>query len=229
MVWTILNRFGFLSHMPEASKATLLAAGHVISLAPGQCAQHQGEVPNGLCCLLRGQMRFSSVDEAGREFVLYIGYPGTWFGQAMLDDEPAIVSATAMVASDVFFVPAGRVVNLLSTDPHMGLFVIRSLIWIGRSVIRRLRERITLPNAAVVACLFCQQLLEGPAGRDAVRPTLHLSQTEIATVCGLSVKTVNRVVLDLKRRRIIDVSYNSVTILDCKALERIAADTVDAG
>lgn len=222
-LWRALDRLGVLSQMPPESRASLMAAGHVLALESGEHVQRQGEPSRGVCCILRGQVRFSSVDENGSEFIFHIGYAGAWFGHAVFDGLPVLVSATAMVPSQVFVVPANHIRSLVAGDPEVALFVIRSLTRIGRSAIRRLKEQLTLPSEAVVASLLLQQLSEAGSGVD----TLRLSHSDVARMCGLSLKTVGRVLQGLKRKKIVGVAYSSLAILDCAALARAASVSAD--
>ncbi|MCR6632828.1 MAG: Crp/Fnr family transcriptional regulator [Magnetospirillum sp.] len=164
----ILDRFGVLAPMSTASRVGLVAAGRVLKLDSGEYAQWEGEQSPGLCCLVRGQLRFSSIDESGGEIIIHIGYAGTWFGQTMFDGPPA-VSAIAMVPSEVFVVSENQIRSLIATDPQVALFVIRSLICVSRDVIRRLKGLLTVPSEAVVACLL-QQLVDGLPRRAASTP-----------------------------------------------------------
>lgn len=220
-----LNRNGALTSMPEDSLAAVVAAGKVVGLAEGQAIQHQGHQPDGVFCVLNGQMRFSAADAEGGEFLYYVGYSGVWFGHGCIDGSPAIVTATAMLPSEVFCIAAQNIRSLLASDPHVTQCILRTVTWLTRIAFGRVRENSTLPSAQLVPHLLYQQYhqaVEAGLGKEASR--LRLSQVDVSNMCGLSPKSVSRALQALKGRGVVALSYNAITILDHEQLRRDAGN-----
>lgn len=220
-----LNRNGVLTPMPEASRSDLLAAGHVVRLAAGEAALHQGDESPGIFCILNGQLRFSATDAEGTDFLYYVGYRGVWFGHACIDSGPAVVTASATVPSELFCIPAQAIRHLMIADLHIAQFMLRTMAWLTRIAFGRIRENSTFPSARLVPHVLHQQYLQAiEAGLGKEAANLRLSQTDVSNMCGLSPRSVGRALKTLKDLGAVALRYNSIAILDHQALAQAAGD-----
>lgn len=144
-------------------------------------------------------------------------------GHACVDGGPAIITATAMLPSELFHIPAWAIRSLMVADPHVAQFMLRTMAWLTRLAFNKIRENSTLPSVRLVPHVLYQQYLQArEAGLGSEATILRLSQVDVSNMCGLSPKSVSRVLQTLKARGVVSLTYNGITILDHQALGRAA-------
>ena len=72
--------------MPARLIEELLAIAVTRRLADGEALFAQGDPPEGLYCVTGGRIRMSAIAADGREILIGMFEPGTWFGEVSLVD-----------------------------------------------------------------------------------------------------------------------------------------------
>lgn len=195
----------------------LAAIGRVQRLRAGE------PCTGGLCVVLDGRLRITSVTAHGHEFVYaYLGR-GEFFGLAdILPRMPAPLAAHAV----------GTVVLALFPTPALRrLLDARPLLWraFAGLLYERLMQTLLLARDVSVAPVpqrLARRLLwQAFAAENGVRAghlDVHISQLDLARMLGAGRSVVNAELKRLERSGAVKLGYRSVRLLDAPALRRIA-------
>jgi CRP/FNR family transcriptional regulator, cyclic AMP receptor protein len=208
--------FGGLS--PGLQRA-LLERGTVRTLATGERLFSRGDPPDGLYAVLEGAVRVSAVSTAGKEALLTLVEPPTWFGEiAVFDRQPRTHDAVANEASRVLHVGQRELDAHLALEPQgwqeLGLLLAGKL----RLAFIALEDAATVPVPARLARRLVQMAEGYGEWRDRQRRVLAVRQEELALMLSTSRQTVNQCLKEMEQAGWIRLAYGQVEIVDLEAL-----------
>lgn len=170
-----------------------------------------------LYVVLEGAVKIALPGEFGQEALVAIARPGEYFGElALLDRGPRSASVVALEDTRAALLGADDFMQFLESHPA----AVRSVLEALARTVRRLSDRVEdlifldVPSRVAKYLLDLANQNGGPA-RD-----LNLTQDELAAFTGASRVSVNRVLGDLERRRLISIRRRRIAILDPEALAR---------
>jgi CRP/FNR family transcriptional regulator, cyclic AMP receptor protein len=223
-----LTQSRWFQPLPAEFAQALLALGHVRTLAAGQALFLRESPPCGLYGIVSGSVRFSGHGgqaDASREALLAVLTPGDWFGEiGLFDAAPRTHDAHAGEDSTLLHVGQADLLEWLQDHPahwrDLGLLMADKL----RAAFVNMEAHMLLAPPQRLA----QRLLllaQGHAVGEALpvwRPTLNITQDELARMLGLSRQTVNQILQNFKESGLIGQQRGELQILDAAALrERI--------
>lgn len=192
----------------------------------------------GLLVLLQGSVHFvgrvaADGDGLGLGVVdgglLHVGEPGYWFGEySALTGRPTLMSAVAHTAARVLVLPKASFDRIVIEQPQSYREFARLALdrygWMLRACLelselapeQRLRRRL----------LRMAQLRLSDRPSDGAKPTLGVSQAELARMLGLSRQTLNTLLRRLDNDGAIEVGFRQVRIVD---VERLAGAPAGCG
>jgi signal transduction histidine kinase len=129
-----LENSSLFRHLPAVELKPVLAAAREKSFAPGQDIFKEGEPADGVYVVKSGHVEISSGIGAGQRHVFARVAPGDSFGEmAVLEHHPRSATASAVEATEVFFVPREPLAELLVRSPRLCLTLLEE-------VSRRIRD-----------------------------------------------------------------------------------------
>lgn len=169
--------------------------------------------------ILEGWVKIRTYNLDGKEVTLNIIGKGEIFGEmAALDKQPRSTDAITLTTTTIGRIPAEDFVDLINTEPMVGVRLAQIMARRLRQVNRRLqlREANSLSRVAD-AILF---LVDGQ-GREAegIMEIPNLPHREISSLSGLARETVTRVLTKLEKRGLIERDADLLRIPDILALE----------
>ena len=88
--------------LPAGLAQAMLRQGERWQLRPGEMMFRQGALPSGFFALISGSLKASTLRADGREAILAVIEPGTWFGEiSLLDGLPRTHDITALERSEL--------------------------------------------------------------------------------------------------------------------------------
>jgi CRP/FNR family transcriptional regulator, cyclic AMP receptor protein len=194
---------------------SLLASSRVVVLAAGDSVFRRGDPSDGIYCVISGAVRFGAVTRSGRESVVALAEAPQWFGEiALFDGGARTHDAWADTTSTLLHLPLRHLTRILADEP-------RGWHYIGRLLVQKLRIALSLledmalepPATRLARCLV--NLLDGYGQRQAEPPyRVRVSQERLGTMLSLSRQTVNELLAQLEREKIIQCQRGVVRILD---------------
>jgi CRP-like cAMP-binding protein len=217
-----------LVRLSESDRGALASWGRVRSYPAGAIIFREGDPGDSLHIIIEGSVRIAVLSPAGEEAAVALLGPGECFGDlALLDGRPRSASAIASHATKTLVVTRNAFMRWLAERPKAALALLETL---------SLRMRRTDEALADLAFLdlphrLAKRLLDLAIAHPEVRAKGHLSagvvrlritQSELASMLGVSRESVNRQLNLFAREGWIVLARGSVTLTDAEALRTFA-------
>ncbi len=201
----------------------LLTAATLKTLAANELLFARGDAPSGLYAVVDGAVRISGVGESGKEALLTMTLPPAWFGEISVFDElPRTHDAVAEQDSLLVHVSQSAVHAIFAAEPkywrELGLLVAGKL----RLTFLAMEDTALFPVAVRLArrlVMIAEGYGEWHERRSRV---VEVSQEQLAMMLSASRQTVNGLLKELEAKKLVQVSYGSIEILDLEALKTAA-------
>jgi len=187
-------------------------------LPAGSPVLQAGVRPAALYQLAEGRAKYCSFDYRGRETVTALLKRGDWIGLTeILTGAPAISDVTAQTDVRLRCIGPRDVERLLDAHPVvtrqlLRLFCLRFSVMYHRAQDRSeltLKERLLkLLHALSYSC------------EEADGAVIRMSQSDLAKMLAASRQTLNRLLKELEREALLEVSYNAVRLVSRSVLEQ---------
>jgi len=216
---------GWFAESDPSFRREMLALARPKSYAAGSVIYQAGHVGSDVFGISAGvvivQCRFTHPDAV----LLHMLRPGEWFGTVpVLIERSRRITVIARTDVELLRVPGDDLRALLRRHPEwvaeLGRDVVNSLDVAMQGAADLLIRDASARCAAVLLRLAGRRWASGP---DADLPSeIPASQTELAMLCNLSRNTFSRVVKEFTSRRLVMLSYRSLTVDDPARLRDVA-------
>ncbi len=208
--------------LPASTRAALLDACQWLHLRQGAVLFRQHEAvstaSSGFFGLVNGQIKVSSLRSDGREAILSVLEPGSWFGEITpFDGEPRTHDATALTDLDLLVVPHEAFARLMQDNAFAHAIVallarrIRTLYGLLEdTTLRGLRARVARRLLALTRGDSLQSV--------EMHNTLHVPQETLAMMLGVSRQTLSIELNALASEGILALGYGRIEILEPQRL-----------
>jgi CRP-like cAMP-binding protein len=214
----VMEVHGWLSRRPVHFREEVIRRSRLKSFNAGESLYNVGDGYAGMFGLIRGQMyiRLPPADSIGS-----IIHPGQWIGDATcFTREPRWVSITAASRLHVLHLAQADFDEMIRDAENCRHFAINTAEYLAEAV--TVVANLIQPDSEV---RVAQRLLTFMGlHREARLTAFAMSQADLATMCGLSRQTMNKVLASLEARNIISMTYRHIEIVDAAALRRLAID-----
>jgi CRP-like cAMP-binding protein len=206
----------------------LLANALVLKLPRGHRIFSRGDPPEGLYVVVDGAVRILGTTADGKETILLIAEPPTWFGTvSALDGLPRTHDAVTNVSSTLLNLPQGSFQTILKKEPalykELGLLLAYQL----RLAFLHAEEQAHDSVAARLARRLI--LISNSYGQwtDRRRIAVSLKQEELAFMLATSRQTINHLLKEMEAQGLIHLAYGEISITDLPRL-RILGQCTDS-
>jgi len=186
----------------------------------------EGQTPRGVYVLCGGgRVKLSTCSGDARVLITDIAGPGYVLGlSAVVSGGAHEVTAETLDACRLAFVGRDEFLRLLGADVCALTQATRQLSRNYRTVHRQASVLGLSPTAAgKLACVLLEHpTLNGGRVGGGVKLKLMLTHEEIGQLIGASRETVTRLLNDFRRKKLIEVSGETLTVRDRTALEALA-------
>ena len=172
----------------------------------------EGEMGDSLYMIQSGKVKVFIGDEDGREIILKILGPGSFFGEmSMIDKQPRSASVTTIEASTFLVLSHAGFERCVEQAPRIANMVMRVLAQRVREADRKIGTLALMDVYGRVASTLLE-LSVYSNGKLMVGE--KLSQQDLANMVGASREMVNRILKDLSDRGFISIESKSITIIN---------------
>jgi CRP/FNR family transcriptional regulator, cyclic AMP receptor protein len=214
----------FVSQLSSDEAAGLRSLGHLREAPRRQALLSEGELPDSVLLIERGNAKIISVTRDGDEVVLALRGAGELVGeQSILDGRPRAATVVAIDPLEVRVIPGADFVRFLKQNPRVMLVVISMM-----SAALRAASLAQISYAAADTLgRVAARLLElgerfGEPSAEGIRVALPLTQEEIAGWAGASLEATARALRQMRELGWIDTGRRALLIRDRDALRRRA-------
>jgi len=218
-----LKQNTFFGGLPDGVLEALIARGHSETYAKGEVVCRRGDPGDSLMVVLAGRLKISNITADGREVVLNFLAPGDLNGEiAALDGKERTADAVAMQASEVFVVDRRYLLPALTAHPEALLEVVEILCEKLRSSSAIIEDNTLEVRSRTARGLLRLAQQHGRQGKDGIRLSLSMSQTELAGYLGVARENVNRQLARLREANVIKLEGAQIIITDARGLAEVA-------
>jgi CRP/FNR family transcriptional regulator, cyclic AMP receptor protein len=218
----VLRKVPLFRQVPEADLAAFAQLVRERRHAKGSMILSQGGSGDALYLIQSGQVKVSVVAEDGREVILSVLGPGSFFGEmALLDDEPRSAHVIAMEDTSIFALRREDFRARLTHSPDLSISLLRELSQRLRRADDTIASLMLLDVNGRIAHLLLE-LAREEGGADGTRIARRLTHESLGQMVGASRETVSRTMRTLVLRNVIAVTRREITLLDPGSL-RLAA------
>ncbi|WP_172297349.1 Crp/Fnr family transcriptional regulator [Pseudoruegeria sp. HB172150] len=220
----ILRTRGWLSKTPESFADALLERAMFRRLEKGATLFRADDSPSGLFGIVSGVVSVEQMFPDRGPAISGLNREGDWIGAIEIyDNSPRVSTVTATRNCNVVFVPRGRIIELTSSDPA-------NWKWLGCLVSMQLRQvlymlddmRIRNPSGRIAATLLQLGNVRNVRQLGSERPSLEVTQSDVARLTTLSRSSVAEHLSLLERGGYISRSYGAIRITDVSRLRKLA-------
>lgn len=215
MAW-LARSFGRADYAPLSTQdfEALIGVAEVVSKYPGAHLFREGDEASAVYLVESGHIEVYRGDGPAKRVVAHVG-PGAVLGDiAMFGGTPYISSTQALSRVRVFRFGRDQLLRELARNPAICLrwlvAGLRQLEGMQRRVIRLMHKTVL----GQVADLLGEEADQ--------RGDVHLSQTTIATLLGVSRQSVNEALGRLRDQGAVETGYRHIRVLDSTKLDRIS-------
>jgi CRP-like cAMP-binding protein len=181
----------------------------------------RGDPSTGCFALIRGLVALSLSAPGGTAKVLRLVQPGETFAESvMFDPRPHPVSALALADSQVVFLPAQAVSDLIEHDRTFMRAMLASLSQRIHMLITDI-EGYSLASGTQRVAAYLHGLADPPSSSPA-RVRLPANKTVIASRLGVTKETFSRLLHELSSQGLIEVCQREVVLRDPLRLSQLA-------
>lgn len=182
----------------------------------------EGEVTNGIYCVKEGVCKLSKLSDNGKDQIVKLVKPGELLGQrSMISDEPANLSAVALEDMEVCFIPKSEVMQFFTQNNQFSMNVMRTIC----DDLKEADDHMVNMAQKTVRQRLVETLiyLEETFGKNE-DGSLHiqLSREELAGMIGTATESCIRLLSELNKSELIELSGKKIFIADKNKLKRFA-------
>jgi CRP-like cAMP-binding protein len=218
----------FLAALTDEEARELMKHAHVQRVAAGDVIYRKDDPGDGLYGVLEGRVVVTVESTEGKELILNMFGPGEFMGEiALLDGKGRTASAVAREASRLLFIGRGVFLPFLRQRHEVAMRIIALLC----ERLRRTTDLVEDSAFLSVQTRLAKQLAALAVSHDGAgrpsggRPTLRMSQEELAHTLGVSREIVSRQLAMWRDAGVVELGRGWIVVRDAKALDRI----VDGG
>jgi CRP-like cAMP-binding protein len=207
--------------LPESQAETLLASGVEKKYNRGESIFKVNEFPKGIFIIRKGRVKIYQRLSSGADQIINIHVAGEIIGyRPLLCNERYPVTASAVEACTILFVPAKTFSSLLSQSSEFSNLLLRYLsheftVWVNTISIlthKTVKERL-LVNILILVAKY-QEKSKWPI-------KIGLPKTDIANLIGTSNETLARALQSLKKDNLIAPKGRAIQITALQQLRKI--------
>jgi CRP/FNR family transcriptional regulator, cyclic AMP receptor protein len=218
-----LGEHSFLTGLSSASMAELNQIKHTSSYPEGAVVLMEGQAARGIYIVCQGRVKLMTNNADGKTLIVKIAGPGEVLGlQSVVADLPYELTAETLQPSQLAYVGREQFLRFLRAHSDACLRATQHLSEDCQSAYEVIRSiGLCHSVAGKLARLLKQWSVEGRLSGGMVRMKMSLTHEELAQLIGSSRETVTRILGDLKRKGVVELSGATMTIRNQAALEAL--------
>jgi CRP/FNR family transcriptional regulator, cyclic AMP receptor protein len=213
--------------LPLGERVAVLSACERLRLGPGEMLFRQGDKvkpgAGALYCLVKGRLKVSSLREDGKEAILAVLEPGSWFGEiALIDQQPRPHNGTVLGPAELLALPRPAFDALMKTNAFSEAMC--RMLTARMRLLYGMVEDATLRSTPARVARRLLLLARNDANRvQGTRAVLMVSQEALAMMLGISRQTLNKELKSLAGQGAIGLGYGRIEIKSLALLERLGS------
>jgi len=227
------NKFDFLAStwlkgLPDDIIRAAADAADTVQMQDDYRLFRRGDKPLAFYGVVAGAVRFVRVNDAGKEMILDVAGPGSFFGEiSILGDKTRGYDALCSDGTRLLVLSADAFRTLFENHAEFRWHAVRKLCSRINIYYDSLEDAFLLKLPAriakrIVALARAQQVRQ-PGGELVL--DAGLSQENLASMLGISRQSLSKQLLEWKEQQWIDIRYGHIVIFNLEALREVSEGT----
>ncbi len=218
----IVREFSSLKALGKEELLQMADCKTSFTIKKGEPIFEEGESVNGIFCIKDGVCKLSKLSANGKDQIVKLVKPGELLGQrSLISDEPANLSAVALEDMEVCFIPKTEIMGFFNQNNQFSMNVMKTIC----GDLKEADDHMVSMAQKNVKERLAETLLylEDTFGKNQ-DGSLHiqLSREELAGMIGTATESCIRLLSELNKSGIIDLTGKKITIVDRNKLKRMA-------
>ena len=229
----MFNRYDFLAEtwlrgLPAEIIQAAADAADTVQLPDGHCLFRRGDIPLAFYGVVTGAVRFIRVNDAGREMILDVAAPGSYFGEiSILGDKTRGYDAICSGGTRLIVLSAEAFRALFDTHAEFRWHAVKKLCSRINFYYDSFEDAFLLKLPARIAkrIVSLARAQQGRQGAGELVLDAGLSQENLASMLGISRQSLSKQLAEWKEHQWIDIRYGRIVIFNLEALQAISEGT----
>jgi CRP-like cAMP-binding protein len=206
---------GWYRGLPKELQQHILAKSRIRDFEKGEVIALEGTSPAGMSAVLSGEVKLVRQPRQGDESLLFICEPGFWFGEyAVLTGEKTLVSAIAKTKARLLVLPKREFDRIVEEEPRYYRHFAALGLKHAAVYLKAFTHASSLePEARLRGQLALLSLLKRTEDKIDTPVELPYSQSELASIVGVSRQTINQLMHALAAQGLIQTGFRRVRVL----------------
>lgn len=218
----IVREFSSLKALNKEELLKMAECKTSYTIKKGEPIFEEGEIVNGIFCVKDGVCKLSKLSANGKDQIVKLVKSGELLGQrSLISEEPANLSAVALEDMEVCFIPKSEIMNFFNKNNQFSMNVMRNIC----GDLKEADDHMVSMAQKSVKERLAETLLylEDTFGKNS-DGSLHiqLSREELAGMIGTATESCIRLLSELNKSGLVDLSGKKITLLDRNKLKRMA-------
>jgi CRP-like cAMP-binding protein len=216
----IVREFSSLKALNKEELLRIADCKSSYTIKKGEAIFSEGENVNGIFCIKDGVCKLSKLSPNGNDQILKLVTKGELLGQrSMISDEPVNLSAVALEDMEVCFIPKSEIMGFFNQNSQFSMNVMKAICGDLKEADDHLVDMAQKP----VKQRLAETLLHlynsfGTAPDNSLN--IKLSREELAGMVGTATESCIRLLSDLKKAGVIELSGKKIMVPDKNKLIR---------
>ncbi|MEL0169252.1 MAG: Crp/Fnr family transcriptional regulator [Pseudomonadaceae bacterium] len=221
----LLQQNRWFGELPKDVLDELLALARVRTLQDGEFVYAKDDQPDGLYGIISGGARISNIGQDGREAILAILSPGSWFGEiSLFDGLPRSHDTVASGQTELLMIPRPGFHQMLERRPELYPLFMRILCRRIRLSFAMLDDSALLPLSSRLAKrLLMHAHNYGQTDDEGRRLSVQLSQESLGQMLNSSRQSINKLLKRLESLGWLKIQYGQIILLEDESLTQLAS------
>jgi CRP/FNR family transcriptional regulator, polysaccharide utilization system transcription regulator len=218
----IVREFSSLKALNKEELLKMAECKTSYTIKKGEPIFEEGESVNGIYCVKDGVCKLSKLSANGKDQIVKLIKPGELLGQrSLISDEPTNLSAVALEDMEVCFIPKSEIISFFNQNNQFSMNVMKTIC----GDLKEADDHMVSMAQKSVKERLAETLLhlEDTFGKNN-DGSLHiqLSREELAGMIGTATESCIRLLSELNKSGIIELTGKKITIVDRNKLKRMA-------
>ncbi len=217
------RQHSILCHLSEDELKYLEETVDIKQYTKNEIIFKQGKRIMGCYVILSGVVKQFKTGAEGRDYIFRLAKPYEILGfRSVLSEEPACNTSTAIEDCTVCYIPKECLHHLVKTNGDFALDLLQIAcreLEESHSMITEIAQKSVKERLAELLLMLKDKF----GVNDDQQLNIALSREELANVVGTATESVIRLLSEFKNDQYINISGKKITIVNEKALEKIAA------
>ncbi len=208
------------SHLTNKEYQKLYQEKSCLFFRRGEIIFYEGHRLRGVYCLQKGALKLYKTGHEGKEQIIRLAKPGDLLAfRAILTQEKSCTTAQAIEDSLLCHIPAKTFIEIAKENPEFSLKLIQiscKELEESNKLIVDLAQRPVKDR--LIQTLFLLQDTFSTDSKGFIN--IQLTREEIANIVGTATENMIRILSDLKKKQLIELSGKKIKILKPEILEK---------